>query len=1381
MKLKLLILKIILILSFFSNSSFAKNLPPGSGISDVPANVLILLDKSGSMSVRMTSGAGFSYPYSVATDSSGDVYVGQYWVRGIKKFTYSTKSNDTSFASSGTYRGSGNCRSYYPLNMKVHNNKLYVASYYQRRVFRIDLTSGSCDWNQFLNYPRNISIAQNTLYATGNGGMLTYNISGATPSQISCSWSGNLSSYARYYGQTADYKRENYYVHYSRYIYRYTIGSNGCINTNYSSRSYVGNWYYSYGMDHHPSNELILYGSDWRNHRVTKVTLNTSRNGYTAIKNIGRYGRNASKTGNVRMYGPWGVTVDKTNNRVLSTSYYKQSVNAFDLDLNFDKEFGGSAGTRMTGAHEAIQSIVTDSSLTAGVNFGFGYWSWDNNGSGFRSWSGDITNGRATPCTSRACIKVRAHKQGAAKINSIIKSVQPGGGTNADNWAKQAEEYYLHSTLSPIDKNLTCQNSYVLVIGDGDWYNHNGAARRVSKLLNSHKIKTFTVAYGTGLSNNGVRNFNRMAQTGGTNSVIVARTTQSLKTQLKAAISQIIAQKLSFSAPAITATIEQGGSLYQAQFDYEQNKEWKGTLKSTAIDSNGVVGKKNWDAAELLEKRNTDDRKIWTHLPNTSANSGYSGLNNWVTSNYKDIDKLFTHTNNEVPNYHSKSDNPTNTQRCKNVASVQNDNEDDIKGLIQFVRGQDYFDYDGDCNLTETRPNPLGDIYHSELVVVSKPSAETAFAGRNQESYWRSLKNYSSFAQKHSSRKETVYVGANDGMLHAFDGKTGKEIWAFVPPFIASSMPNMVNVNLNRSGVGGSNAIYGVDGSVTAHDMFYKGPYDSKKEWHTILMVPYGRGGAGFSVLDISDRNAPMHLYSVLNDGIQTKVHVMDHNGTISSYDYIKKIYDLASFFESITVSSNNKGDLTCKSDQSTDCQESNVWTLDVPNLSKSDVSILIDDKPFTNFTVKASTITIPAPPSGGQAQTKPATEITLQNKTLKFYGSDPCASNPNAACNKESSNMALHIKPGSAQTGVLSQPEYDYSELGGTWSSPRIIRMPNKGPGDNNLEDDIYVAIMGGGYGVQNSGVGSNLTIVNLEDTTFPGKLEKRIDIEDMLTNDIVNSTPGSPVVITADTARGIDFRGALVYISDLEGKITKFNLTNNRNDGTGKALKMYDSTTLFKAGSNQTNGRYMYHSMDATIGQTTNSLWLYAGTGDYERIGNTSNGTDNLMIGIRDPHYPEYRDVAVPKKAADLTKCKNTTKDKTGNKCPTSTDTGWYIKLDKSQKVTAEPTVSSGLVYFPIYQPTSSVNKCSLGDAFICGVDDECGTNFSSKLKNLRRGDTCKYVGQGVLSKIVVFAGKLFANIAGQSAGSIKDLVSIEAAAGGTSSYRSSWRQNY
>ena len=61
---------------------------------------------------------------------------------------------------------------------------------------------------------------------------------------------------------------------------------------------------------------------------------------------------------------------------------------------------------------------------------------------------------------------------------------------------------------------------------------------------------------------------------------------------------------------------------------------------------------------------------------------------------------------------------------------------------------------------------------------------------------------------------------------------------------------------------------------------------------------------------------------------------------------------------------------------------------------------------------------------------------------------------------------------------------------------------------------------------------------------------------------------------------------------------------------------------------------------------------------------------------------------------------------------------------------------------------------------------------TNNSSK---------CAYVGQGVLSKIVVFAGKLFANIAGQSLGSKKDLVTVTAAGGDTNIFRSSWRHNY
>ena len=54
----------------------------------------------------------------------------------------------------------------------------------------------------------------------------------------------------------------------------------------------------------------------------------------------------------------------------------------------------------------------------------------------------------------------------------------------------------------------------------------------------------------------------------------------------------------------------------------------------------------------------------------------------------------------------------------------------------------------------------------------------------------------------------------------------------------------------------------------------------------------------------------------------------------------------------------------------------------------------------------------------------------------------------------------------------------------------------------------------MGGGFGTQNSGVGSNLTIINLEHATLYGTIEKIINITDLNTNDIVNSTPGLPVV---------------------------------------------------------------------------------------------------------------------------------------------------------------------------------------------------------------------------------------------------------------------------
>ncbi|SVC02264.1 uncharacterized protein METZ01_LOCUS255118, partial [marine metagenome] len=345
-------------------------------------------------------------------------------------------------------------------------------------------------------YPKNIAISKNNiLYVGYNSGLFVRNLS--TNTNISCTASGNLWYIRNAYGTAVDPSASNIYVQYSRYLYRFAIQGNYCPSTSYASRAYRYSWQYGFGMRFHPTDDSILYATSYYEHKLYKYTLSGQKNVFTSAQSVGRCCSGSSSSSNVIMYYPSGVAVDTANNRVIAVSYYKHSAQAFDLNLGFLKEIGGSAGTRMTGAHEAIKAIVTDSSLTAGVNFGFAYWA--SGSSGFKSWSGNITTGKAKPCTSQNCLKVRAHKQGASRINQIITSVNPGGGTDAMAWARIASQYYLSNKYSPIDKNLDCQNSYVLVIGDGVWYNHSSAKGTVQNLLNKHKIKTFTVAYGGGI------------------------------------------------------------------------------------------------------------------------------------------------------------------------------------------------------------------------------------------------------------------------------------------------------------------------------------------------------------------------------------------------------------------------------------------------------------------------------------------------------------------------------------------------------------------------------------------------------------------------------------------------------------------------------------------------------------------------------------------------------------------------------------------------------------------------------------------------------------------------------------------------------------------
>ena len=126
-------------------------------------------------------------------------------------------------------------------------------------------------------------------------------------------------------------------------------------------------------------------------------------------------------------------------------------------------------------------------------------------------------------------------------------------------------------------------------------------ADRVNR-MRQKGIKSLYVAYGGGITGTNLQ-FHELARIGSSNAsnaaeceadpdceeAIVALTPTDLKTALTSKIRQIIAQKLAFTAPSISASVAEGGSLYQAQFDYQQYGEWTGTILRRSIDGQGNV------------------------------------------------------------------------------------------------------------------------------------------------------------------------------------------------------------------------------------------------------------------------------------------------------------------------------------------------------------------------------------------------------------------------------------------------------------------------------------------------------------------------------------------------------------------------------------------------------------------------------------------------------------------------------------------------------------------------------------------------------------------------------------------------------------------------
>ena len=134
-----LIISFIILQIFVINKSFAKSLPPGSGAGDIPANVLILIDKSGSMGWSMNLGADLSLPNKIALGSDSDknvITIPSNASTGIRNVSYSNALK--AIGSSTKFIKDGQCDS--------QSNQVFV-EHYQNDIIYFSKDGEGCRVN----------------------------------------------------------------------------------------------------------------------------------------------------------------------------------------------------------------------------------------------------------------------------------------------------------------------------------------------------------------------------------------------------------------------------------------------------------------------------------------------------------------------------------------------------------------------------------------------------------------------------------------------------------------------------------------------------------------------------------------------------------------------------------------------------------------------------------------------------------------------------------------------------------------------------------------------------------------------------------------------------------------------------------------------------------------------------------------------------------------------------------------------------------------------------------------------------------------------------------------------------------------------------------
>jgi len=293
-----------------------------------------------------------------------------------------------------------------------------------------------------------------------------------------------------------------------------------------------------------------------------------------------------------------------------------------------------------------------------------------------------------------------------------------------------------------------------------------------------------------------------------------ARTPQAISTAIRDVINAVLNQGSPSGTLALTGARVGANSFTVApSFSMSNNgTDWSGTLKASRVNPDGGVGVKLWDAESQLPTDTTTagSRKV---LVATVAGGSTRNIVDFVASNLGPDNDAQLAAMGITPTDIAVNFTTSSTPPVKRTAAE----------VVAYLRGDPGLEAETQGAL-RTRTTRLGDIIGSTPEIASP---------KDDFGYGTTLSgllatSYQTYLTAKASTVPMVYVGANDGMFHGFNGDTGREEFAFIP-----------NASLKRIGALASRRYdhrFYVDGPVTVADTQLGGT------WGTVVV---GTGGAG--------------------------------------------------------------------------------------------------------------------------------------------------------------------------------------------------------------------------------------------------------------------------------------------------------------------------------------------------------------------------------------------------------------------------------------------------------------------------------------------------------------------------------------------------------